>query len=107
MKKHLKSITEKGINNIKSFWKFIKPFLTSKGFIGSNVITLVKINVVTTGKKLASTFNKHYINIVEISSGKTQKNLSKMSLGKSKQKVLCYILDAYKTHPSTKQIEKI
>ena len=29
-----------------------------------------------------------------------------MSHGKSKQEVLCYILNAYKTHPSIKQIEK-
>ena len=51
------------------FWKFIKPFLTDKCFIGSNDITLVENDVVTTDEKtLASTFNKHYINIVEISS---------------------------------------
>ena len=107
LKKHLKSITEKGINTNKSFWKFIKPFLTNKGFIGSNDIILVENNVVTNDEKtLASTFNKHYINIVEISSGKPSKNLSKMSHGTSKQEVLCNILTAYKTHPSIKQIEK-
>ena len=66
----MKSITEKGINTNKSFWKFIKPFLTNKGFTGSNDITLVENNVAATDEKtLASTFNKHYINIVEISSG--------------------------------------
>ena len=48
-KKHLKSITEKGINTSKCFWKFIKPFPTNKDFIGSNDITLVKKNVVITG----------------------------------------------------------
>ena len=64
-------------------------------------------NVAATDEKtLASTFNKHYINIVEISSGIPPKNLSKMSHGKSKQEVLCDILNAYKTHPSIKQIEK-
>ena len=36
LKNHLKSTTEKGIKTSKSFWKFIKPFLTNKGFIGSN-----------------------------------------------------------------------
>ena len=73
----------------------------------TNAITLVENNVVTTDKKaLASTFNKHYINIVEVSSGKPPKNLSKMSHGKSKQEALCDILNAYKTHPSKKQIER-
>ena len=103
----MKSITEKGISTDKSFWKFIKPFLTNKSFIGSNDITLVENNVVKNDEKiLASTFNKHYINIVEISCGKPQKNLSQMSHGKSKQEVLRDILNAYKTHPSIKQIEK-
>ena len=100
LKKHLNGIPEKGINNNKSFWKFIKPFLANKGFTGSNDITLVENNAVKTDEKtLVSTFNKHYINIVEISSRNSQKNLSKMSHGKSKQEVRCDILNAFKTHP--------
>ena len=56
-KKHLRSIKEKGINNNKSFWTFIKPFLTNKGFTGSNDIILVDNDVVTTDEKtLTSTF---------------------------------------------------
>ena len=107
LEKHLKSITEKGINSNKSFWKFVKPFLKNKGFIGSNDITLVENEVVTTDEKtLARTFNKHYINIVEISSRKTPNNLSKISHGKSKQEVLCDILNAYKIHPIIKQTKK-
>ena len=49
-RKSLKSITEKGINN-NSFWKFIKHFLANKGFIGTNDITLVENDVVTTDEK--------------------------------------------------------
>ena len=76
-------------------------------FIGINDITLVENDVVTTDEKaLASTFNKHYINILDISSGRPQKNLSKTSHSKTKQEVLCDILNAYKTHPSIEQIEK-
>ena len=41
LKKHLKTIMEKGINTNKSFLNFIKPFLTNKGFIRSNGIILV------------------------------------------------------------------
>ena len=84
-----------GINKNKRFSKFIKYFLTNKGFIGSKDTTLVENNVVTTDEKtIASTFNKRYINIVEISSGKPTKNLSKMSHGQSKQEILCDILNA-------------
>ena len=107
LKKHLKSITEKEIRNNKSFWKFIKPFLTNKGFIVSNDITLVENDIVTTDEKtLTSTFNKNYIDIVEIRRGKHPKYLSKMSHGKSKQEVPRDILNAYKTHHSIKQIDK-
>ena len=50
---------EKRINNNISFQKFIKPFLTNKGFIGSNSVTLVENDAVTTDKKtLPSTFNE-------------------------------------------------
>ena len=59
LKKHLKSIMEKRINNNISFWKFIKPFLTNKVFIGSNNVTLVENDAVTTDKKtFPSAFNK-------------------------------------------------
>ena len=54
-----------------------------------------------TKKAFASTLN----NIAEISSGKLSKNISKMLHGKRKQEVLCHILNAYKTHPSIKQME--
>ena len=104
---HVVTQTVKGINTNKSIWKFIKPFLKNKGFIGSNDINLVENNVATTHEKtLPNTFNKHYINIVDISSRKHPKNLSKMSHGKSKQEVLCDFSNDYKTHPSIKQIEK-
>ena len=107
LKKHLKSIKENRTSTNKSFWKFIKPFLTNKVFIGSNDITFVESNVVTTDEMtIGSTFNKHYINIVEKSSGKPPKHFSKMSHSISKQKVPCDILIAYKNHPSIKQIEK-
>ena len=106
LKKHLKSITEKEIRNNKSFWKFIKPFLTNKGFIVSNDITLVENDIVTTDEKtLTSTFNKNYINIVEISSGKPPKIFQKYHFVKANRKY-SDILNAYKTHPSIKQIEK-
>ena len=75
-KMHLKSIKDKGISNNKSFRKFIASFLTNKGFIVSNDITLVENDGVTTDEKtLPGTFNKHCINIVEKSSGKPHKNI--------------------------------
>ena len=80
-------MTEKEINTSKRFWKFIKPFLTNKGFIGRDNITLVKKKAVTTDEKtLAGTFNKHYINIVDMSSEKTPKIFQKYHLVKVNRK---------------------
>ena len=63
-------ISEKGIQTNKSFWNFIKPFMTKKGMIASNNITLTEgENVITDEYKISQTFNKH-INIVEKSCGK-------------------------------------
>ena len=47
LKKHLKIITGKGMKINKSSYKFIKPFITSKDFIGSNIINFVKNNKVS------------------------------------------------------------
>ena len=59
-------ISEKGIKTNKRFWKFIKPFMTSKSMIASNDIALIEGKIVITdGYEISQTFNKHYINIVE------------------------------------------
>ena len=40
-KDYLKKLTKKGLTSNNSFWKFMNPFLTSKGFIRNNDITLL------------------------------------------------------------------
>ena len=70
MKSYLKILTEKGLITNKSFWKFMKPFHTNKGFIGNKHITLIhKSKIISDEKQLAKLFNSYYINIVEKSSG--------------------------------------
>ena len=41
MKNYLKKLREKGLTTNKSFWKFMKTFLTNKGFTGNKNITLI------------------------------------------------------------------
>ena len=54
----------------KEFWKTIKPVLTNKGCLENSDIMLIDDDeMVTDDKTLAKTFNEHYINIVERSSG--------------------------------------
>ena len=68
---YLNKFSDKDLETNKSFWKTIKPFLTNKGTLADCDITIAD------GKKkknsddfeLAKSFNNHYINTVEISSG--------------------------------------
>ena len=56
--------------NKKKFWNTVKPFLTYKGFLTNDNISIkVKDDLVTDKPKLANLFNLHYINIVENTSG--------------------------------------
>ena len=66
-----------GIIANKTFRTFIKPFLTNKGFLENKDITLIEGNkIITSERELAKTFNEHYINIVEKSSGIKPKDIS-------------------------------
>ena len=59
----LLKLTDKGLETNKSFWKFIKPFLTNCD------ITIVDgKKIISDDFELAKTFNNH-INTVEINSG--------------------------------------
>ena len=51
MKNYLKKLTEKDLTTNKSFWKFMRPFLTNKGFIGNNDITLIHKNKIISDEK--------------------------------------------------------
>ena len=64
------SVTKSGFANNKKFWNTVKPFLTNKGFLTDDNIS-IKVNddLVAEKTNLANLFNLHYINIVENTSG--------------------------------------
>ena len=66
MKSFLKNVTKRGITINKSFWTFIKPFLTNKGFLENSGITLIEENkVITSKRELTKTFNDHCIKLLK------------------------------------------
>ena len=66
IKRHMDKISEKGIKTNKRFCNFIKPFMTYKGAVASNDITLTDgKNVIADQYEISQTFNKHYIDIVK------------------------------------------
>ena len=104
-KNYLKKLTETGLTTNKSFWKFMKQFLTNKGFTGNNDITLIHQNQIISGEKqLTKLFNSYYINIVEKSSdtktfGTNIENISVQSVRD--------IVNSYKNHPSIIKIKQV
>ena len=54
----------------KDFWRVMKPALTNKGVISSDIIILEEIRkLISDGSELVEIFNNHYINIVESTTG--------------------------------------
>ena len=65
-KSYFQKVTQKGFANNKAYWNTIKPFLTNKGFLTSDSISLTKENETITDKKtITYSFNTHYVNIVK------------------------------------------
>ena len=105
IKQYFSNITSKGTVTNKEFWKTIRPFLTNKGCLENTDIMLINDDeIVTDDKTLAKTFNEHYINIVERSSGlKPEKMEFENSL--NTRNILHSIIDRYKNHPSILKIK--
>ena len=71
---YLNKFSDKGLEAYKSFWKFIKLFLTNKGTLTDCDITIVDgKKIISNDFELAKLFNNHYINAVKNSGFKSLK----------------------------------
>ena len=105
IKRYMDKISEKGIQTNKSFWNFIKPFMTNKGMIASNNITLIEgKNVITDEYKISQTFNKHYIIIVKKSCGKKPNKIGATLGSLNDSDVIDRIVKSYQNQPSVLKI---
>ena len=87
--------------NKKNFWKVIKPFLTNKGFIDGNEITIVDGDeIISEEKELVKIFNVHYINIVEKTCGLKPKILNQDNKTLTNSEKIENIKKQYESHPS-------
>ena len=70
-KDYVKKSTADGVMSNRKFWNTVKPFLTSKGFIHNDNISIdINGNIVEDEEKETKEFNSYYINIAKITSGK-------------------------------------
>ena len=87
IKRYMDKVSEKGMETNKSFWNFIKPFMTNKGMVASNDITLIEgKNVIKNEYEISQTLNKHYINIVEKSGGNKPNKIGTMLQGRRERR---------------------
>ena len=62
-KSYFDKVTSKGFVCNKAFWNTVKPFLTNRGFLTNENMTIKhKDKIVTDNSKLAHLFNNRYIN---------------------------------------------
>lgn len=91
----------------RDFWNLVKPFLSNKGGLSGNDITLVKEGkVITDDYALTEIFNDHYVNIVEKTSGKKPSNLAEIVDCEGDGEIVRLIVDKYKDHPSVVAINQ-
>ena len=99
-------ISEKGIETNKSFWNFIKPFMTNKGMIANKDITLIDDkNVITDEHELSQIFNKHYIKIAEKSCGNKPNKIGTILGSLNDSDVIDRIIKSDQNHPSVLKIK--
>ena len=107
IKARFKKATEKGVVSNKDFWNLVKPFLSNKGGLSGNDITLVKEGkLITDDHALTEIFNDHYVNIVEKTSGKKPSNLAEIVGCERDGEIVSLIVDKYKDHPSVVAINQ-
>ena len=105
IKSYFQDVTKKGLVTNKSFWNFVKPFLTNESCHAQSDIMLIDDGKVIVEKSdLVETFNDHYINIVEKSSGQKPYNFVSDTNYPEDNAVINEIVQHYSNHPSILKI---
>ena len=92
----------------KKFWSTVKPFLTNKGGISNDFITVEKDgDPISNEKEIVELFNQNYINIVENSSGKKPSSLGDCLNASQDELTVKEIISLYSNHPSIQKIKSL
>ena len=107
IKSYFQDVTKKGLVASKSFWNFVKPFLTNKSYHIQNDIMLIDNGkVIVQESDLVEKFNDHYINIVEKSSGQKPCNFVSDTNSLEDDVVINETVQHYSNHPSVLKIRE-
>ena len=93
-KSYFDKVTSKGFVSNKAFWNAVNPFLTNKGFLTNENIT-IKHKV------------ESYIHVVESTSGMPPENIGNPECKSDNHLTVVKIIKHYKNHPSIEAINQI
>ena len=92
----------------KKFWSTVKPFLTNKGGIANDFISVEKDgDLISNEKEIVELFNQNDINIVENSSGKKPSSLGDCLNASQDELTVKEIVLVYSNHPSIQKIKSV
>ena len=105
-KDYFKKATTDGVMSNRKFWNTVKPFLTSKGFLHNDKISIdINDNIVEDKQKLTKDFNSYYLNIAKTTSGKPPMKLENNLDYINDSLITKRNIEKYKSHPSIKAIQ--
>ena len=103
---YFKKATADGIMSNRKFWNTVKAFLTWKGFLQNDNISIdINGNIVEVERKLTKEFKSYYINIAKTTSGKSPVKLENNLDYINDSLITKRIIEKYKNHPSIKTIK--
>ena len=89
----------------RTFMKTVKPFLTNKGCMANDCISIEKDgDIIRDEKVLVKCFNENYINIVEISSESKPSSLKNWDDSAQDDTTVDENISKYSAHPSAQKI---
>ena len=90
----------------RKFWDTVKPFLTSKGFLHNDNISIdINGNIVEDEQKLTKEFNSYYLNIAKTTSGKPPMKLENNLDYINDSLITERFIEKYKTPPCIKAVQ--
>ena len=105
-RKFFKEGTKSRMSN-RNFWKTVKSFLTNKGCMRNDWISIEKDgDIIRDEKLLVELFNENFINIVEISSGNKLSFLGNCEDSAQDDATVDEIILKYSPHPSVQKIKR-
>ena len=105
-KKFFKEAAKSRMSN-GTFWKTAKPFLTNKGCMTNDWISIEKDGDIIRDEKLfVELFNENFINIVEISPGNKPSSLGNCEDSAQDDATVDEIISKYSAHPSVQKIKR-